>query len=159
MKAMKKIKLAVALAAVLAMGGTGWAKPKGSGIDGDLNSARNEVTLQVSVPSMTATTEGGLCDSANTAQTYGIKAYIFQPSGRMFAIGIGYSEGFSCSTTGDQQIDLLIKAFSGLTFKPGPATFVYQVIQTTTTAPTTTGGSSTVADLVVHEYGSRVDLH
>jgi hypothetical protein len=157
MTGMQKIKLALAVAAVLAMGGTGWAK--NGGIPGDLNSARNEVTVQVPVPSMTATTEGGLCDTANTAQTYDIKAYIFQPSGRMFAIGIGYSEGFNCSTSGDQQIDVLVKAFPGLTFKPGPATFVYQVIQTTTTAPTTPGGSSTVADLVVHEYGSKVNLH
>lgn len=158
MKGMQKIKAAFALAAVLAMTGTGWAK--NGGIPGDLNSARNQVTAEVTVPTMTAiTTEGGVCDTANTAQTYSIKAYIFQPSGRLLAIGMGYSEGFSCSTTEDQTIEMLVKALPGLTFKPGPATFLYQVIQTTTTASATPGGASTVADLVVYEYGSRIDLH
>ena len=160
MKAMQKLKLALALVAMLAMSGTVWAaKPSGAGpgIPGDLNATRTEVTLEATVPLMEAPPTG-LCDTANTAQTYSIKAYIFQPSGRIFAIGIGSNtEIFSCSTLADQQVDMLIKALPGLSFKPGPATLVYQVIQTTTN--TTDPLNPTITDLVVYEYGSRVDLH
>ena len=160
MQKMKGIKIAIALAAVLGMGGIGWAaKPVGvgPGISGDLNGPRTEVTVEVTVPQMEAPPTG-LCDTANTAQTYSIKAYIFQPSGRIFAIGIGSNtESFSCSTAADQQIDMLIKALSGLSFKPGPATLVYQVIQTTTDI--TDPLNPKITDLVVEEAGSRIDLH
>jgi hypothetical protein len=160
MQKMKAIKIAVALAAVLGLSSTGWAaKPSGvgPGMSGDLNATRTEVTVELTVPQMEAPPTG-MCDIANTAQTYSIKAYIFQPSGRIFAIGIGSNtESFSCSTTGDQQIDMLIKALQGLSFKPGPATLVYQVIQTTVDA--TDPLNLKVTDLVVYEAGSRVDLH
>lgn len=100
MQKMKALKRALALAAVLVMAGTAWAaKPGGvgPGIPGALNGSRDSVTLEVPVPAIQAPPQG-LCDPLNTNQTYSVKAYIFQPSGRMFAIGIGYNtENFSCS--------------------------------------------------------------
>jgi len=152
MQKMKVIKIAFALAAVLAMSGTGWAaKPSGvgPGIPGDLNGARDQVTLSVPVPAYQA------CDTLNANQTYSVKAYIFQPSGRIFAIGISDPTSFSCSLTTEQLIDVLVKAFPGLTFKPGPATLLFQV--------TLTEDDGNIAtppvDTVIYEFGSRVDLH
>jgi hypothetical protein len=156
MKAMQKIKLALALAAVLAMSGNGWAKS--GGLSADLNG--DTVTLEVTVPT---NTDAALCDSVNTtpgtAQTYAIKAYIFQPSGRMFGIALGYNtQPFSCDTTIDQQVPMELQVFPGLRLKSGPATFLFQVIQTTTTASSPTTPSTTTNE-VIYEYGSRVDLH
>jgi hypothetical protein len=158
MKAMQKIKVVLALAVVLATSNVGWAaKSRGVGIPGDLDGTRTEVTVEVTVPQMEAPPTG-LCDTANAGQTYSIKTYIFQPSGRIFAMGIGANtETFSCSTTADQQIDMFIKALQGLSFKPGPATLVYHVIQTTT--DTTDPLNPKMTDLVVHESGFRIDLH
>ena len=153
LRKMKALKRALALAAVLAMAGTSWAaKPSGPGIPGDLNGTRDSVNLSVSVVGFPA------CDTLNTAQTYSVKAYIFQPSGRMFGVGIGVSEIFSCSTDTNtsQNVPVTVDAFPGLTFKPGPATLMYQVIQTTTD---TVPEPDTVSDVIMYEYGSRVDLH
>jgi len=154
MKALKKLtglKRVVALAAVLAMTGTGWAKKNGNGpgIPGDLNSTRDSVTL--SVPVDAALT----CDDTLiSTQSYTVKAYIFQPSGRLLAIGIGTSDPFSCISGGTlpPMVDMTVDAFAGLTFKPGPATLLYQLILTDSTDPTMT----TVG--VLSENGSRVDL-
>jgi hypothetical protein len=159
MRAMRKIKIALVLVATLAMAGTGWAKPGnggGPGVSGDLNG--DTVTLEVTVPTQT---EVGLCDSTplplGTTKAYSIKAYIFQPSGRMFGIALGYNtETFTCNTTIDQQVDVELKVFPGLTLKPGPATLLFQVVETTTNA--TTIPPSVVND-VIYEFGSRVDLH
>jgi hypothetical protein len=150
MKAMQKIKLALALAAVLAMGGTGWAKPSGPGIPGDLNGSRDSVVLSVPVPAY------DLCDTTNANQTYSVKAYIFQPSGRMFAIGISDLTSLpTCSLTTEQLINMTVNAFPGLTFKPGPATLLYKVILTEDDGNIATP----LVDTVIYEYGSRVDLH
>lgn len=149
MKAMQKIKLALALAAVLPVSGTGWAKPSGPGIPGDLNGSRDSVVLSVPAPAY------DLCDTANTNHSYSVKAYIFQPSGRMFAIGISDPTSFTCSLTTEQLINMTVNAFPGLTFKPGPATLLYKVILTEDDGDTNTP----LVDTVIYEYGSRVDLH
>jgi hypothetical protein len=150
MQKMKAIKIALALAAVLAMSGTGWAaKPSGvgPGISGDLNGSRNSVTLSIPVPAYAGCT--------NVNQAYSLKAYIFQPSGRIFAIGISDPTSFSCSLTAETPVDMTVNAFPGLTFKPGPATLLFQVILTEDD-----GDPATPAvDSVIYEYGSRVDLH
>jgi len=157
MQKMKAFKRALALAAVLVMAGTAWAKQGGGpGVPGNLNGARNEVTLEVSVPAFQASPQG-VCDTANSNQTYSLKAYIFQPSGRMFAIGIGVSQEFDCSTSAVTPVPVIVNALQGLTFKPGPATLMYQVIQTTT--DTTDPQNQKITDLVVYEAGSRIDLH
>ena len=152
MRRMKMIKTALALAVVLAMAGTGWAKPGfgGPGVNGDLNG--NTVTVVITVPTKT---EVGLCDSTppplGTTKAYTLKAYIFQPSGRMFGIALG-TNTFTCDTLADQQVTVALQVFPGLTLKPGPATLLYQAIETTTTTTTTTNE-------VIYEFGSRVDLH
>jgi hypothetical protein len=149
MKAVQKIKVALALAAVLTMSGTGWAKPSGPGIPGDLNGSRDSVALEVAVPAYEA------CDTTNTNQTYSVKAYIFQPSGRMFAIGISDPTSFTCSLTTEQLTAVTVNAFPGLTFKPGPATLLFKVILTEDDGNIATP----LVDTVIYEYGSRVDLH
>jgi hypothetical protein len=165
MRKMKVIKTALALAAVLAMSGNGWAKQGGGGhgVNGDLNG--DIVTLEVTVPTKT---EAGLCDSVTPTpgptpaptKTYSIKAYIFQPSGRMFGIAIGYNtETFTCDTAADQQVDVQMKVFPGLSLKPGPATLLYQVTETTTTTSTGPTPTTTLANEVIYEYGYRIDLH
>ena len=152
LRRMKMIKTALALAVVLAMAGTGWAKPGfgGPGVNGDLNG--NTVTVVITVPT---NTEVGLCDSTppplGTTKAYTLKAYIFQPSGRMFGIALG-TNTFTCDTLADQQVTVALQVFPGLTLKPGPATLLYQAIETTTTTTTTTNE-------VIYEFGSRVDLH
>ena len=168
MRRMKMIKTALALAAVLAMAGTGWAKPGngngggGPGVNGDLNG--NTVTVVITVPTQT---QAGLCPTTpvvppvgTTVDTdYNLKAYIFQPSGRMFGIALG-TNTFNCDTLADQQVTVVLQVFPGLTLKPGPATLLYQAIETTlTTTTTATGTTSTTTNEVIYEFGSRVDLH
>jgi len=149
MQKMKVIKIAFALAAVLAMSGTGWAaKPSGPGISGDLNGSRDSVALSVPVPAYQACVN-------DVNHSYAVKAYIFQPSGRIFAIGISDPTSFSCSLTTEQLINMTVDAFPGLTFKPGPATLLFQVILTEDDGNIATPPVNTV----IYEYGSRVDLH
>jgi hypothetical protein len=151
MPKMKAIKIALALAAVLTMSGTGWAKKNnggGPGMSGVLNGARNSVALSVPVPA-----DPECINDVN--HRYSVKAYIFQPSGRIFAIGIGVPTSFTCSLTLEQPIDMTVNAFPGLTFKPGPATLLFQVILTEDDGNTATP----LVDSVIYEYGSRVDLH
>jgi hypothetical protein len=159
MRAMRKIKMALVLVATLAMVGTGWAKPGfgGPGVNGDLNG--NTVTVVITVPTKT---EVGLCETPTTppvgttiTTTHTLKAYIFQPSGRMFGIALG-TNTFDCNTLADQQVTVALQVFPGLTLKPGPATLLYQAIETTTTTTATTTTTSTE---VIYEFGSRVDLH
>ena len=149
MQKMKALKIALALAAVLAMSGTGWAaKPSGPGISGDLNGSRDSVALSVPVPAYQACINDG-------NHSYAVKAYIFQPSGRIFAIGISDPTSFSCTLTTEQLINVTVNAFPGLTFKPGPATLLFQVILTEDDGNIATPPVNTV----IYEYGSRVDLH
>jgi hypothetical protein len=154
MRKTKVLTRALALLAILVMVCPSWAKPKdnGPGILGTLDSNRASVDLSVSVVGFPQCT----VPLPNTTQTYAVKAYIFQPSGRMFAIGLGFSADFNCSSDPNtsELVALTVNAFPGLTFKPGPATLVYQIIQTTTDNLT-----SAVTDVVVYEYGSRIDLH
>jgi hypothetical protein len=151
------LKQALALAAVLAMSGTGWAKKPsfaGPGLSGSLEDANTLVKVFVPVRGFEA------CNPTPVlGTTLSIKVFIFQPSGRIFAIGIGSSgdgssSDFTCSTDPNVTVDVAVSVYAlpGLSFKPGPATLVYQVIQTDTTAtPPTTA--------VLDEYGSRIDLH
>jgi len=153
MQKMKGLKRALAVMAVLAMTSTAaWAKKGGGGpaVSGDLL-ANGHVTMEVLVPAF----ESCAVPVPNTTptQTYSIKAYIFQPSGRMFAIGLGSNtELLECSTT-EQLIDVTVKPFSGLNFKPGPATLLFQVLENNTD-PT-----NPVVNGVIDESGSRIDLH
>lgn len=143
---MTALKRALALAAVLALTGTGWAKNGnggGPGIPGDLNGTRDSVTLSVQVDACTAA----------PGQTYSVKAKIFQPSGRLLAIGIG-TTSFTCQAVAQTVDNVTVNAVSGLTFKPGPATLVYEVIVTdSTTTP------HTVSVVPGTETGSIVQLH
>ena len=145
MQKMKTLKTAAfALAALLAMSGGAWAKPSnvGPGIPGDLSPTRDSVTFSVPVE----------C-TAVANHAYSIKAYIFQPSGRMFAIGItDPPTPFTCQGVA-QTVDVTVNAFSGLTFKPGPATVLFQVIDTDNAVPTTP------VVIILDESGSRIDLH
>jgi hypothetical protein len=152
MKGTERIKAAFALMAVLAMSGTGWAKPSfgGPGISGELNGPRTEATVDISLPAFTG------CDTLNTLESYAVKAYIFQPSGRMFAIGISDPTSFTCSSTTQVVVqDVLVKGFPGLSFKPGPATLLFQVTLTEDDGDVNTPP----VDSVIYEFGSRVDLH
>ena len=161
MRRMTVIKTAIALAAVLAMNGTGWAKKgfAGPGLAGDLNG--NTVTVDVTVPTKTE----ALCPvvtpppvGTTISYSYIVTTYIFQPSGRMFGIALGgnTTDPFTCDTNADEVVSLQLQVLPGLTLKPGPATLLYKVTETTTT--TTIGGTTTGSE-VIWEYGSRVDLH
>jgi hypothetical protein len=88
-------------------------------------------------------------------QAYAVKAYNFQPSGRIFAIGISDPTTFACSMTAETPVNMTVNAFPGLTFKPGPATLLFQVILTEDDGDIATSP----VDSVIYEYGSRVDLH
>lgn len=152
---MTALKWAFALAAVLAISGTGWAaKPSfgGPGISGALDGTHVDVSLPV---------RGFLqCNPApapGITQTYALKVFIFQPSGRIFAIGIGNSGNFTCGTDPNVtvDVDVGVDALPGLSFKPGPATLVYQVIRTTTDNTDPLHPLTTSVD----DYGFRVDLH
>ena len=153
MQKMKGLKRALAVVAVLAMtGAPAWAKKGGNGpgVPGDM-SATGEVTMQVSVPAF----ESCIAPTSPATQSYSIKAYIFQPSGRIFAIGIGSNtEAFGCLTT-EQLVDVTVTPFPGLNFKPGPATLLFQVISTDDDGDVNTPA----VDTVVYENGSRIDLH
>ena len=161
---MKRIKItalkyALAVAAILAIGGTGWAKKPtfaGPGTAGQLDPTRTIVTLSVPVPQQT-------CQANTVDQTfsYSVKASILQPSGRILAIGFSDPTQFDCATA--QNVNVTITAIQGLSFKPGPATLVYQVIETTTTTvvtdPTTGATTTMTTTSVINEYGSTVNLH
>jgi hypothetical protein len=154
MKVMRRMKMikTLALATVLAMAGTGWAKPSfgGPGISGDLNGPRTEATVDITVPPY------ALCNTLNTLQEYAVKAYIFQPSGRMFAIGISEPTSFTCSPSVDVVVqDVLVKAFPGLSFKPGPATLLFQVFLIEDDG----NPATPLVETNIYEFGSRVDLH
>ena len=160
MIAMRKIKTAVALAAVLAMAGTGWAKPGNGNGNGGANGglSGDTVTVVITVPTKTE----GLCETptippvgTTITTTHTLKAYIFQPSGRMFGIALGTGT-FTCDLLADQQVTVTLQIFPGLTLKSGPATLLYQAIEATTT---TTATTSTTTNEVIFEFGSRVDLH
>lgn len=153
------LKWALAVAAVLAISGTGWAaKPTfaGPGVPGQLDPTRTIVTLSVPVPQQT-------CHANTATQTYSysVKASILQPSGRILDIGFSEPTAFDC--VNDQNVNVTITAIQGLSFKPGPATLIYQVIETTTTTVVTdslTGATTTVTTTnVINEYGSTVNLH
>ena len=174
MKPMKitALKWALALAAVLAISGTGWAKGKptfaGPGIDGQFtDSTRTTVTLSVPVPAQACkqdTTTPTATTTTTQTYSYSVKAYILQPSGRILAIGFSDPTSFTCSSTLEQDVDNVeITAVQGLSFKPGLATLLYQVIETTTTTVTdnTTHAiiSTTITTNVIKEYGSTVNLH
>ena len=70
----------------------------------------------------------------------------------MFAIGISVPEtpNFACSAT---TADVIVEAFPGLSFKPGPATLLYKIF-----GPTDLTNPS-IEQTVIDEYGSRIDLH
>jgi hypothetical protein len=151
MQKMKVLKGALALAAVLALASTAWAKKNGNGpgIPGVfVNGNRTSVTVEPTVDLIPT------CDPNITTQSYSVKAYIFQPSGRLLAIGIGTSDTFTCSNSTPQTVEVTVDAVPGLTFKPGPATLLYQVILTDSTDLT-----MPPIVTVVSENGSRVDLH
>lgn len=152
MMRLKRVKLTLALLAVLGMTSAGWAAKGGGGgpgIPGDLNPSRNSVVVSVPVPAYAE------CDALNLNETYVVKAYIFQPSGRIFAIGISEPTIFPCSSAAEQTVEVTIGAFPGLTFKPGPATLLFKVILTEDDGVLETP----TVDTVIYEYGSRVDLH
>jgi len=170
MKSMKinALKYALTLAAVLAISGTGWAKKPtfaGPGVDGQLDPTRTSVTLSVDVPQQTCQTTTSNQDPVTLQTTmqeysYSVKAYMLQPSGRILAIGFSDPTVFDC--VNDQNVNVIITAIQGLSFKPGAATVIYKVTETTTTTVTAADGtvlSTTVATNVLNEYGSRVNLH
>ena len=152
MRRIKMIKTALTLAAVLAMAGTGWTKPSfgGPGTSGELNGPRTEAIVDITVPPY------ALCNTLNTLQGYAVKAYIFQPSGRIFAIGISDPTSFTCSPSADVVVqDVLVKAFPGLSFKPGPATLLFQVFLIEDDG----NPATPLVETNIYEFGSRVDLH
>jgi hypothetical protein len=126
MKTMKitALKCALALAAVLAISGTGWAaKPTfaGPGVAGQFtDSTRTIVTVSVPVPQQVCQT-----NTATQTYSYSVKASILQPSGRILDIGFSEPTDFNCLL--DQNVNVTITAIQGLSFKPGPATLIYQV--------------------------------
>ncbi|HZA57196.1 MAG TPA: hypothetical protein VE616_23335 [Candidatus Udaeobacter sp.] len=123
------------------MSGSALAKNgNGGGVSADLSPNRT------SVSGFTVTVG---CDSTTEALTGALSVYILQPSGRLLSIGI-FNQTVTCNTpVSDQIIPVTVNAFSGLTFKPGPATLLIRFV---TTNPTT-------LESIVEETGSRVDLH
>jgi len=162
------LKWALPLVIVLAITGTGWAKKKtfaGPGVDGQLDPTRTIATLSVPVPQQacqTTTSNTDVITGQTTTQeySYSVKAYMLQPSGRILAIGLSDPTDFDC--VNDQNVNVDITAIQGLSFKPGPATVIYKVTETTTTTVTdntATVLSTTVTTNVINEYGATVNLH
>lgn len=150
---MKLVKAAVALATVLALSGTGWAKKGGGGpgLSGDLDG--DTVTVTLTIPTSTDST---VCpDTPISGATYHVKARIYQPSGRLLGIASG-QQVFTCNNSQDQEVIVVMQVFPGLTLKPGPATILFRAIETVTT--TTATGTTTDRE-EIYEFGSRVDLH
>lgn len=150
MQKLKWLKGVLVLAGVLAMAGGAWAKKPagaGPGVPGTLDATRTSVEVSVPVPAYAG------CTGLN--QAYAVKAYVFQPSGRIFAIGIGEPTMFNCSVSTEQLVPMTVNAFPGLSFKPGPATLLYQVILTEDDGDATTP----LTESIIYEYGSRIDLH
>ena len=153
---MKMVSMAIALMAVLSSSGTGWAKKSfaGPGVQGTFtDGTRTEVSVNVDVPAYAGCT----VPVAPATASYEVKAYIFQPSGRIFAIGISEPTDFTCSSTAVTPVPMTINAFPGLEFKPGPATLLFKVISITDADGA--GTLSAPVETVIYEYGSRVDLH
>jgi len=123
----------MALAAALVSSGPVWAKPKqgvgAPGLVGDLSPARDSAIVKVPVD----------CDVAGADQTKTAKVSvkIFQPSGRLLNIGTGSVESTEeppLICTGSQtEIEVTVNAIPGLGFKPGPATILIKLTETTTT--------------------------
>jgi len=140
MKAVKKLtglKRVLALAAVLALTGTGWAKkpPAGPSVSGDLNAERTVATVTVTMPA---------CNPLLV--TPSLSVYIFQPSGRLLNIGTA-NPAVTC-TPADQEVIVDVNAIPGLAFKPGPATLLIRFVTVDIATSVQT----------VSESGSRIDL-
>jgi hypothetical protein len=134
---MTALKRAFAVAAVLALTGTAWAKSSPPGVPGDLSADRTSATVSVSAQ----------CDPLTQGASGTLSVYILQSVGRLINIGIGNGT-VTCDNTATPQ-DVTVNAISGLTFQPGPATML---IRFTTIDPIT-------LQPTVSETGSRVNLH
>jgi hypothetical protein len=162
-RTMTALKWALALAVVLAMTGTGWAKKPtfAPSLDGQFkDAARTMVDVLVPIPQCTDSYTASNGDIYNFS--YSLEAYIFQPSGRILAIGFYGPSAFDCASN----VDVTITAVQGLSFKPGPATLLYKVTETedvtTTTAnpdPTLPPITSTTTTITVHQYGATINIH
>ena len=155
----EKVKMggmAIALLAVLSMTGTGWAKKSfaGPGLSGTFVSG-GRTSVQVTVPVQPLDECGTALPPAT--ESYTVKAYIFQPSGRMFAIGIGDATTFTCSSSAVTDVLTTVDAFPGLEFKPGPATLLFKVMRSVD--PDGNGVGAAGPEVVVDEYGYRIELH
>jgi hypothetical protein len=140
---MTALKRALALAAVLALSGTGWAKPSSApGVPGDLSSDRTSAT--VSVSEQCAPPVDLLAPPTNGT----VSVYILQSVGRLINIGIGNGVAVPCDGATLTQ-DVTVYAIPGLTFQPGPATMLIRFTATDPTDPTKT---------IVSEQGFRVNL-
>jgi len=136
------------------------AKPAqaGPGLIGDLNSpVRNMAVVKVPVD----------CDpaGANQTKTAKVSVIIFQPSGRLLNIGTGSVESTEqpplICTGSKTEIDVTVNAIPGLAFKPGPATILIKLTETTTTTtPNLDPNQPPLVEVDVDETesGARVDL-
>jgi hypothetical protein len=136
---MTALKRALALAAVLALTGTAWAKSSPPGVSGDLSTDRTSATVTVTAQ----------CDSTTQGISGALSVYILQSVGRLINIGIGNGT-VTCNVGATPTTqDVTVNAIPGLAFQPGPATMVIRI---TTIDPLT-------LQPTVSETGSRVNLH
>ena len=155
-KTSSRIVGALALAGSLVCTGPALAAKAGGGggpgLIGQLSSLRDSATVKVPVD----------CDpaGANQTKTATVSVKIFQPSGRLLNIGTGSVESTAqqpICTGSPTEIDVTVNAIPGLAFKPGPATILIKLTETTTTPPVPPETTPTVSILET-ESGARVDL-
>ena len=148
MKAAKKMtifKWALALAVVLAMTSTASAKkPASLGVSGDLSADRTSVTVSVTIPACFSDTA---TIPTPPPAVGSLSVYIFQSVGRLINIGT-FNTTIPCDGNGSVQ-DVTVKAITGLTFQPGPATLLIRF----------SVNSSDPSQNTITETGSRIDLH
>ena len=145
---MKALKGAVALAAILAMSGSAFGKKNGNGggVPADLSPDRTTATVTVSAQ----------CTAIEGTQGT-VSVYILQSVGRLINIGNGAGTAtIPCNGTAVSE-EIVVTAFSGLTFQPGPATLIIKLTRYGSSNPA--DPTAPLAVVGTSESGSRVDLH
>ena len=136
-----------------AKGGKGGGGP---GIPGDLDQSRTSVAVMIPVECAAPVVNG----TTTTTTTATLSVKIFQSVGRLINIGTGSGTPTCNGQTTD--IAVTVKAVTGLTFQPGPATILITLTETATSStPSLDPLNPTIVTSPpeITETGARIDLH
>ena len=163
-KTSTRIVGALALAgAMLSSGPVLAAKPGkggGPGIPGDLDQTRTSVAVMIPVECAAPVFDPITNTTTTTTATLSVK--IFQSVGRLINIGTGSGTPTCNGQTTD--IGVTVKAVTGLTFQPGPATILITLTETATSStpsvdPLNPNPVVVTSPPEITETGARIDLH